>query len=144
MTSRHVQKHATQGYVAGSMEEDARRLGRGGWIAGIFFGQDPDEALRTTDVLEVKYWSFPRGGGGSHTAKTSATLEWSMVLSGTIRAQLGDDSVVLQAGDYVLIHAGTSNNLVTEVIEDVTAVTVKSPSNPAAKTVLLPSSASET
>jgi len=124
------------GYVCGNMEDDAARLGRGGWIVGVFFSDDPAESARTSEQLEVKYWSFKRGDGASHPTKSSTTLEWSVILSGKVRARLGDKSVVLNSGDYVLIHPNTPNNLVDEVLEDTVAVTIKSPSNPSAKTVL--------
>jgi quercetin dioxygenase-like cupin family protein len=124
------------GYVSGSMKEDADRLGRGGWIAGTFFSDDEGEHVRATDVLEVKYWSFSPGGEHSHETKTSDTLEWSAILEGKVRALLGDEEKVLSAGDYVLIHPGTPNNLVLEVLDDVIAVTVKAPSDPSAKKVV--------
>jgi quercetin dioxygenase-like cupin family protein len=124
------------GYVRGSMKDDAQRLGRGGWIVGVFFSEDPTETARTSEQIEVKYWAFKRGDSASHKAKSSATIEWSLIISGKVRARLGNESVVLKSGDYVLIHPGTPNNLVADVLEDVVAVTIKSPSNPAAKTVL--------
>jgi quercetin dioxygenase-like cupin family protein len=124
------------GYICGTTKDDAERLGRGGWIVGVFFSEDQTDTVRTSEQIEVKYWSFKRGDGASHKAKLSATIEWSLIISGKVRARLGNESVILKAGDYVLIHPGTPNNLVAEVLEDVEAVTVKSPSNPAAKTVL--------
>jgi quercetin dioxygenase-like cupin family protein len=124
------------GYVSGNIEADAQRLGRGGWIVGVFFSGDPAESSRASQDLEVKYWSYGRGGGQSHRTKSSTTLEWSLILSGKVRAKLGNESVILNSGDYVLIHPNTPNNLVDEVLEDTVAVTIKSPSNPDAKTVL--------
>ena len=124
------------GYVSGAMKDDADRLDRGGWILGVFFSEDEAERLRATDLLEVKYWSYPAGGGQSHPTKTSDTLEWSVVLTGKVKGRVGDDEVVLGAGDYVLIHPHTPNNLVLEVLEDVVAVTVKAPSDPSAKKTL--------
>jgi quercetin dioxygenase-like cupin family protein len=124
------------GYVTGSMREDAERLGHGGWVAGVFFADDAAESARATDALEVKYWAYERGGGQSHPDKVSTTLEWSLILSGRVTARLGDEHVELAAGDYALIHPGTPNNMVAEVLEDVTAITVKAPSDPSAKQVL--------
>jgi quercetin dioxygenase-like cupin family protein len=122
-----------QRYVAGALKTDAHRIGRGGWILGVFFADDPKEAIRATDLLEVKYWSFERGGGQTHAPKISETLEWSLILSGKVKALLGGDELILSAGDYVLIHPGTPNNLVAAVLEDTVALTIKAPSNPRAK-----------
>jgi mannose-6-phosphate isomerase-like protein (cupin superfamily) len=121
------------GYVTGSLREDAERLGHRGWVAGVFFADDAAEAARATEALEVKYWSYERGGGQSHPAKVGATIEWSLILSGRVVARLGDEHVELGAGDYALIHPGTPNDMVAEVLEDVTAITVKAPSDPSAK-----------
>jgi len=135
MTDKTLNDQST-GYVSGNMEVDAQRLGRGGWLLGVFFAEDPTESARTTEQIEVKYWSYKKGGGRSHQPKSSATIEWSLILTGKVRARLGDETVFLNSGDYVLIHPGTPNNLVDEVLEDTVAVTIKTPSNPSAKTIL--------
>lgn len=124
------------GYVAGNARTDADRIGRNGWIVGVFFDGDPTESGRLSRDLEVKYWEFPAGGGQNHNLKTSATVEWSMILSGRVIAALGGDHIELGAGDYVLIHPGTPNNLVDTVLENVVAITIKSPSDPTAKKVI--------
>lgn len=124
------------GYVSGNMATDAHRLARRGWIVGVFFSEDPTEAARASEQIEVKYWSFERGGSAAHPMKSSSTIEWTLIIAGKVRAEIGDEHVILSAGDYALIHPGTPNNVVAEVLEDVVGVTIKSPSNPDAKTVL--------
>jgi mannose-6-phosphate isomerase-like protein (cupin superfamily) len=118
------------------MATDAERLARGGWLLGVFFGDDPHEGPRATEALEVKYWTATPDGSVDHPTKISETTEWSVILSGRVTARLGADEVELRAGDYVLIHPGTPNNLVATVMEDVAAITVKAPSDPTAKTVV--------
>jgi hypothetical protein len=123
-------------YVVGRLASDAQRLDRRGWVVGSFFQQGSDQGERHCSALEVKYWSYPRGGGGSHGVKSSFTTEWSLIMTGRTRALIDDSLVELEGGDYVLIHPGTPNNLVAEVLEDMTAITVKAPSEPTAKTLV--------
>jgi mannose-6-phosphate isomerase-like protein (cupin superfamily) len=124
------------GYVVGKLAADADELGRGGWVIGSFFDTDSTESGRHCSELEVKYWSYPQGGGQAHRMKSSKTTEWSMILSGRSRAVVGDSVFELQGGDYVLIHPDTPNNLVAEVLSDIVAITVKAPSEPTAKRLL--------
>jgi hypothetical protein len=49
---------------------------------------------------------------------------------------IGVEELILSGGDYVLIHPGTPNNTVLEVLEDARILTVKAPSDPAAKRVI--------
>ena len=126
----------TQRFVAGNAAQDADRLGRDGWIAGVFFADDETENARTAQDLEVKHWAYPRGGGQCHPPKVATNTEWTMILSGSVLATVGGEHLTLNAGDYVLIHPGTPNNVVQEVLEDTVGITVKSPSDPTAKTVL--------
>ncbi len=123
-------------YVVGSMEQDATQIDRGGWIIGSFFPKDGDDGSRNCDALEVKYWSFDPGGADAHGEKVSSTVEWTYLLSGRVRARIGDETVELAGGDYVLIHPGTPNNVVAEVLESTVAITVKAPSRPDAKKLL--------
>lgn len=124
------------GYVVGRLMEDAKRLDRRGWVVGSFFPRESDDPYRNSESLEVKYWSYPRGGGAEHGAKSSSTTEWTFIISGRSRALLDDSVIELTGGDYVLIHPGTRNNLVAEVLEEMTAITIKAPSDPAAKSAV--------
>ena len=65
--------------------------------------------------------------------KISDTTEWTLILAGHTRAVVGGDIVELWGGNYVLIHPGVPNNLVDDVLADTVGITVKSPSDPAAK-----------
>jgi mannose-6-phosphate isomerase-like protein (cupin superfamily) len=121
------------GFVVGSIRQDAVVLGRSGWILGSFFPEVGDGSERRTGEIEVKYWEYLPGEASGHGAKSSATVEWSYILTGSTLAQLDGREVVLNAGDYVLIHPGTPNNLVSKVLEPISAITVKAPSDPSAK-----------
>lgn len=121
------------GHVHGSLSRDAVAAGRRGWILGAFFDRSDD---RHSADLEVKYGEFQKGADSNHPAKVSSTTEFTLVLSGTVRAVIGTEQVILSAGDYVLIHPGTPNNTVLEVVDDARILTVKAPSDPAAKKVL--------
>lgn len=124
------------GYIVGQLRDDADRIGRGGWLLGSFFPEVGIDSDRHVGMIEVKYWEFAPGDESGHSMKTSSTVEWSLILSGSTHARLGEDRVLLNAGDYVLIRPGTPNNLVDRVIHPVRAVTVKAPSDPSAKVTL--------
>lgn len=119
--------------VVGSLSADADALGRRGWIVGAFFDEHD---VRHCRDLEVKYGRFRQGEDPNHPAKVSSTTEFTLILSGAVRAQVGGREVILSQGDYVLIHPGIPNNVVLEVLQDTTALTVKAPSDPTAKRVL--------
>ncbi|OHU47256.1 hypothetical protein BKG82_26745 [Mycobacteroides chelonae] len=121
------------GFVTGSLASDASAMQRRGWVVGAFM--DPGDARHCTD-LEVKYGQFRRGQDPQHRAKVSSTTEFTLVLSGTVRAVVGSREMVLSQGDYVLIHPGTPNNTVLEVLADAIIFTVKAPSDPGAKQAL--------
>lgn len=123
----------TPGHVHGSLSDDAAGLGRRGWIIGAFF--DSRDTHHCLD-LEVKYGEFRQGEDSNHPAKASSTTEFTLVLSGAVRAVVGSDELILSQGDYVLIHPGTPNNTVLEVLEDACILTAKAPSDPGAKRVL--------
>lgn len=120
-------------HVHGSLSADAKKLGRRGWVIGAFFGS-PD--VRLCADLEVKYGEFLQGTDPKHPAKVSATTEFTYILSGRVRAVVGSDELILSEGDYVLIHPGTPNNTVLEILEDARILTVKAPSDPTAKRVV--------
>jgi len=119
--------------VVGSLAADADTLGRRGWIVGAFFDKHD---MRHCRDLEVKYGQFRQGEDPNHPAKVSSTTEFTMILSGSVRARIGVREVILSQGDYVLIHPEIPNNVVLEVLQDATVLTVKAPSDPGAKRVL--------
>ncbi|MBN7324366.1 cupin domain-containing protein [Mycobacteroides abscessus subsp. massiliense] len=123
--------HVTNnGHVWGSLAGDAIEVGRRGWVIGAFFDSSD---VRLCRDLEVKYGEFVQGTDPRHPAKVSSTTEFTFVLSGAVRAVVGSDELILSQGDYVLIHPGTPNNTVLEVLEDAQILTVKAPSDPMAK-----------
>lgn len=102
-----------------------------GWFVGTFIEEG---AARTSDV-EIKYWEFPLGPT-THDTKVSAIFECTVILSGKVRGTIDGENIVLSAGDYVAIEPGTPNNLVVEILEPSTGLTVKAPSDPSAKKVI--------
>ncbi|SLH42011.1 cupin domain-containing protein [Mycobacteroides abscessus] len=132
-TSTDNPEKSRQGYIAAQLSDEAKRLGRRGWVIGAFF--DRDDPNYCTD-LEVKFGQYRAGENPKHPAKISQTTEWTMILAGAVRAWVDGDQVTLHAGDYILIRPGIPNNTLVEVLEDVTVLTVKAPSDPSAKTIL--------
>ena len=130
MTPDEKGRAVSGSYAVGNLDRDSSTIPREGWLIGAFF--EPAQA-RHTEALEVKFWSFPGGTSPKHPTKVSDTTEWTLVLSGRLRASVGGESLELGPGDYVLIHPGTPNNLVDEVLEPTRGVTVKAPSDPGAK-----------
>lgn len=117
-------------FVKGNLELE--QFARNGWVFGAFF---PEEDPHHTEDLEVKFWRFPAGPTG-HLLKTSSTTEFTVILTGTVEAVVGDQKFTVNAGDYVLIHPGTPNNVGHYVNQPATGLTVKSPSDPDAKKVI--------
>lgn len=118
-------------YYVGSYREDAINESNRGWLVGTFKESLP----RKSDEVEIKYWEF-EVGPNDHPLKESAIIECTFILSGKTRAIIDDQELLLNAGDYVVIHPDTKNNLVMEIIEPTTGITVKAPSDPSAKKVL--------
>lgn len=118
-------------YYVGSYRNDALNDPNHGWIVGKF----KDTLPRKTDEVEIKYWEF-EVGPTDHPTKESAIIECTLLLSGKTKALINDEELVLQAGDYVVIKPGIRNNLVLEVLEPATGITIKAPSDPSAKKVL--------
>ena len=102
-----------------------------GWFVGTFI---ENGAAKTEDV-EIKYWEFPTGPT-THDTKTSAIFECTIILNGRCRGTVNNEPVELKAGDYIAITPGTPNNLVTEILEPTTGLTIKAPSDPSAKQVI--------
>ena len=68
--------------------------------------------------------------------KESAIIECTFILSGKVKGIVAGEEVILEAGDYIVIEPGVPNNLVIEILEYATGLTVKAPSDPSAKRVL--------
>lgn len=118
-------------YYVGSYRDDGLNEPNRGWIVGKFKDSPP----RQNNEVEIKYWEFP-AGPTDHPLKSSEIIECTFILSGSSRAMIGDDEIILKAGDYVVIQPGTPNNLVTDILEPIVGLTVKAPSDPSAKKVL--------
>lgn len=102
-----------------------------GWFIGAFM-EHP--ANKNNDV-EIKYWELPKGSS-DHPKKVSKTFECTVIIKGKTKAVIDDEEILLQAGDYVAIPPNTPNNVVLDIIEDCTGLTIKAPSNPDAKKVI--------
>lgn len=113
-------------YTIGNYTQDAPS--HRGWFVGTFIEEG---AAKTSDV-EIKYWEFPVGPT-THDTKESAIFECTLILTGKTRANIDGDEVILSAGDYIAIEPGTPNNTVVEILESVTGLTIKAPSDPAQK-----------
>jgi len=95
-----------------------------------------EDAPRKNSDVEIKYWEFSKGETGNHPAKVSSIFECTIVLKGKLKAMINGDEVEINAGDYIAIEPGTPNNLVVETLEDSAGITIKAPSDPAAKQVI--------
>ena len=132
---RRKETGAMVGYAIGDLRDEALHGGHRDWVVGSFVEDKFDP--RFTEQLEVKYWEFVAGDNTGHEqVKESSTTEWTFLLEGRLRAIIGDDTFELGAGQYVLIHPNTPNNLISEVLEDAKGITVKSPSDPSAKQLI--------
>jgi quercetin dioxygenase-like cupin family protein len=118
-------------YYVGSYRDDGLNEPNRGWIVGTF----KDEAPRKNEAVEIKYWEYPVGPTG-HQLKESSIDERTFILTGKAKATVNGEEILLQAGDYVVIEPGTPSNVPTEVLEDMTGLTIKAPSDPTAKKVL--------
>jgi quercetin dioxygenase-like cupin family protein len=90
---------------------------------------------RRTDDVEVKYWEYPIGPT-NHGLKTSATLEVTLILKGKTIAEIDGKTFELSEGNYVVITPNTPNNTVSNIIEAVQGLTIKTPSDVEAKRVV--------
>lgn len=119
-------------YYIGDFRDDALNGPNRGWIVGTFIKDKP----RQNDEVEVMYWEFEAGKPSNHPTKTSSIIECTFILKGRIRSFLDGAETILKAGDYVVIHPGTPNNLQVEILEDASGITIKAPSDPSAKKVI--------
>ncbi|HEX8226281.1 MAG TPA: hypothetical protein VF572_00265 [Candidatus Saccharimonadales bacterium] len=121
-----------QNYYIGQYREDGLHGHNNGWIVGTFLADQP----RKNEDVEIKYWEYAAGESVKSYKKVSAIIECTFILKGSTRCLIGDDEVILRTGDYIVIHPGTSNNTVAEILEDVVGLTIKAPSDPTAKKIL--------
>ena len=118
-------------YYHGSYRDDGLNDPNRGWIVGKFKEDKP----RKNNEVEIKYWEFDRGTT-THETKVSTIIECTFILSGAVKGTIDGEEIVLKAGDYIVIEPNTVNNVVEEVLEPTTALTVKAPSDPSAKKVI--------
>jgi quercetin dioxygenase-like cupin family protein len=118
-------------FYRGNFRDDSRHGVNHGWIVGSFIEDGP----RRTKNVEIKYWEYPRGPTG-HERKVSGIIEVTFILKGKTLAEIGEERLVLEAGDYVVIRPDTPNNTVLDILEDAAGLTVKAPSDISAKRVI--------
>jgi uncharacterized cupin superfamily protein len=118
-------------YYVGSYRDDGLNEPNRGWIVGKF----KDTLPRKNNDVEIKYWEYDVGAT-DHPTKESNIIECTFILTGKTHAVIDGTDIILNAGDYVVIHPGTKNNTVVEILEPTTGLTVKSPSDPSAKRVV--------
>jgi hypothetical protein len=118
-------------HYVGDFKHDARTNGQRGWLVGRFMSQMPQKV----DDVEIKYWELEPGPTG-HRTKKSATFECTFILDGETIGLIGNHETRLVGGQYVVISPGTPNNLVKFVVKRVRGLTVKAPSDPAAKQIV--------
>ncbi len=118
-------------YYVGSYRDDAISEPNHGWLVGKF----KDALPRRNSDVEIKYWEYEIGPN-DHPLKVSAIVECTFILTGKTRAIIDDQEMILNAGDYIVIHPGTKNNTVLEILEPTSGLTIKAPSDPTAKKIL--------
>jgi quercetin dioxygenase-like cupin family protein len=118
-------------FYRGNFRKDSRQGVNRGWIVGSFIEDGP----RRTEDVEIKYWEYHPGPTG-HGRKVSGIIEVTFILKGKTLAEIGDERLVLEAGDYVVIPPNTPNNTVLDILEDAAGLTVKAPSDISAKNVI--------
>jgi len=119
-------------YYIGNLRDESLIKNKGGWIIGHFM----DGKLNTKN-LEVKYWEFRRGDDVKHGVKVlDGVTEWTYILKGRTIAIIDKKKIELKAGDFILIHPSTPNNLVSIILDDTQGITVKSPSVKGSKRLL--------
>jgi quercetin dioxygenase-like cupin family protein len=123
-------------FYIGSYRDDALNGANYGWIVGTFIKDAP----RKNKEVEVKYWQYKKGEIAKDYQKTSSTIECTFILKGKTSCLIYDQSIELNAGDYIVIKPGTPNNTVAKILEDTEGLTIKAPSDPSAKKIVARSS----
>lgn len=118
-------------YYTGNLKKDSKESTHHGWIVGSFMENLPQK----TKHVEIKSWEFP-AGKGSHPTKISKTLEISIIIKGTIRGMVNNQTVTLSAGDYIVISPNTPNNITQNILKRVWGITIKAPSDINAKKII--------
>ena len=121
-----------ENYYVGSYRDDGLNDPNRGWIVGKF----KDTLPRKNDEVEIKYWEY-EVGMTEHPLKESSIIECTFILSGKTRALIDSQEIILKTGDYVVIKPGIKNNTVLEILEPTSGLTIKAPSDPGAKKVLM-------
>ena len=120
-----------QKFYVGSYKDDGLNEPNRGWIVGKFKETLP----RKNNDVEIKYWEFDIGIT-DHPSKVSSIIECTFILTGRIKGVIDGKQMILSAGEYIVIQPGIPNNLVTEIIQPASGLTIKAPSDPLAKQVL--------
>lgn len=97
-----------------------------GWLAGQFF---PEESPFKDDNVEIYYKTFLVGDSDDKLHKHPVGKEYLIVISGRAVMRIGEETVELKEGDYVVIPNNTLEGL-AEVKETFTIVGVRYPSIP--------------
>lgn len=118
-------------FYSGSYRNDGLNDPNHGWIVGKFKAEAP----RKNNDVEIKYWEY-EVGRTDHPTKQSSVIECTFLLSGKVKGIIAGEEVTLSAGDYIVIEPGIPNNLVRNILEKASGLTVKAPSDPTAKKVL--------
>ena len=113
----------TTSWHAGNASDEADQ--HRGWILGHFIG--PEDPVRTTDDLEVKWGIHPAGQQRPSWTEGETRSTLLLLISGRFRLDLSTGSTTLtKQGDYVTWGPGVDHSWQAE--EDSTVVTVRWPS----------------
>ncbi|WP_088893487.1 signal peptidase I [Leptolyngbya ohadii] len=96
-----------------------------GWFMGHFI--TPADDPRSTDAVELKWASHPRGDRRTAWTTNTQVTTLSILIDGRFRVEFPERSIVLsQQGDYVMWLPGVEH--CWEAEEDSTILTVRFPS----------------
>jgi hypothetical protein len=111
--------------VFGNAKEEGAK--RKGWFLGHFI--TPEDDLRSTEELEVKWGVHQAGDSRTEWAVNNQAATLSILIHGEFRLQFEDREIILsREGDYVLWCAGVPHTWVAKT--DCTILTVRYPSKP--------------
>ena len=109
---------------SGNAEEDGREYR--GWILGHFI--DPDEGVRSSKDVEVKWGIHPTGEKRHEWTADDQRTTLVLLVEGNFRIDLTEASVTLEKqGDYAAWGPGVDHSW--EAIADSVVVTVRWPSS---------------